>query len=80
MLQQHILVPDTPDKPSFLLSLLCAQVGAPGNWDHIVNQIGMFSYTGLTKVSLGRLAQGVDCVVCSMFSSMCLCWRGRVRQ
>lgn len=21
----------------------------PGNWDHIVNQIGMFSYTGLTK-------------------------------
>lgn len=22
--------------------------GAPGNWDRIVNQIGMFSYTGLT--------------------------------
>lgn len=22
--------------------------GAPGNWDHIVNQIGMFSYTGLS--------------------------------
>lgn len=21
----------------------------PGNWEHIVNQIGMFSYTGLTK-------------------------------
>lgn len=21
----------------------------PGNWDHILNQIGMFSYTGLTK-------------------------------
>lgn len=20
----------------------------PGNWDHIINQIGMFSYTGLT--------------------------------
>lgn len=20
----------------------------PGNWDHIVNQIGMFSFTGLT--------------------------------
>jgi aspartate aminotransferase len=20
----------------------------PGNWDHIVNQIGMFSYTGLS--------------------------------
>lgn len=23
--------------------------GAPGKWDHIVNQIGMFSFTGLTK-------------------------------
>nr|AIT70258.1 aspartate aminotransferase [Grateloupia chiangii] len=23
--------------------------GAPGNWDHIVNQIGMFSFTGLTS-------------------------------
>lgn len=35
--------------------MCCAvQVGAPGNWDHIVNQIGMFSYTGLTKVSRGR--------------------------
>jgi len=22
-------------------------LGTPGNWDHIVNQIGMFSYTGL---------------------------------
>lgn len=21
-----------------------------GNWDHIVNQIGMFSYTGLTRM------------------------------
>ncbi|KAI8463047.1 MAG: aspartate aminotransferase [Monoraphidium minutum] len=23
--------------------------GAPGNWDHITSQIGMFSFTGLTK-------------------------------
>lgn len=23
------------------------QLGTPGNWDHIVSQIGMFSYTGL---------------------------------
>lgn len=23
---------------------------APDSWDHIVNQIGMFSYTGLLKV------------------------------
>lgn len=26
------------------------EVGAPGTWDHITSQIGMFSYTGLTKV------------------------------
>ena len=23
-------------------------LGTKGNWDHIVNQIGMFSFTGLT--------------------------------
>lgn len=23
--------------------------GTPGNWDHITNQIGMFSFTGLTS-------------------------------
>lgn len=23
--------------------------GTPGTWEHIVDQIGMFSYTGLTK-------------------------------
>ena len=22
-------------------------LGTPGNWDHITNQIGMFSFTGL---------------------------------
>ncbi len=26
------------------------RVGAPGKWNHIVEQIGMFSFTGLTKV------------------------------
>ena len=26
------------------------EVGATGTWDHITSQIGMFSYTGLTKV------------------------------
>lgn len=26
------------------------EVGAPGTWDHIISQIGMFSYTGLSKV------------------------------
>lgn len=24
-------------------------LGTPGNWDHVVNQIGMFSYTGLNR-------------------------------
>lgn len=24
------------------------KLGTPGNWDHITQQIGMFSYTGLT--------------------------------
>lgn len=23
-------------------------LGVPGDWSHIINQIGMFSYTGLT--------------------------------
>nr|AIT70250.1 aspartate aminotransferase [Betaphycus philippinensis] len=26
--------------------------GTPGNWDHIVNQIGMFSFTGLTAAQV----------------------------
>lgn len=25
------------------------RLGTPGTWEHIINQIGMFSYTGLTK-------------------------------
>ena len=25
-------------------------LGTPGTWDHIVTQIGMFSYTGLTRM------------------------------
>lgn len=28
------------------------EVRAPGKWDHIMEQIGMFSFTGLTKVCL----------------------------
>ena len=37
-------------------------VQAPGSWDFITQQIGMFSYTGLTKVCLGadRLAYEVS--------------------
>lgn len=26
-------------------------LGTPGNWTHIVSQIGMFSFTGLTRES-----------------------------
>eukprot|EP01029_Cantina_marsupialis_P029540 TRINITY_DN781817_c0_g1_i1.p1 TRINITY_DN781817_c0_g1~~TRINITY_DN781817_c0_g1_i1.p1 ORF type:complete len:410 (+),score=87.84 TRINITY_DN781817_c0_g1_i1:44-1231(+) len=29
--------------------------GAPGNWDHVVNQIGMFTYTGLTAEQSTRM-------------------------
>jgi aspartate aminotransferase len=25
------------------------QLGTPGTWEHITTQIGMFSYTGLTR-------------------------------
>jgi aspartate/tyrosine/aromatic aminotransferase len=25
------------------------KIGAKGNWDHITNQIGMFSFTGMSK-------------------------------
>ena len=31
-----------------LLKANLEKVGAKGNWDHVVNQIGMFSFTGLT--------------------------------
>lgn len=30
-------------------------LGTPGNWDHIVNQIGMFSYTGLNEKQVAIL-------------------------
>ena len=26
------------------------EAGAPGSWDHVINQRGMFSFTGLNKV------------------------------
>ncbi|KAE9399278.1 aspartate aminotransferase [Gymnopus androsaceus JB14] len=31
-----------------LYKLLTEELHTPGNWDHIVNQIGMFSFTGIT--------------------------------
>ena len=32
-------------------------VGAPGTWDHITDQIGMFSFTGLTKTQVEHLTK-----------------------
>ncbi|XP_044742593.1 aspartate aminotransferase, cytoplasmic [Chrysoperla carnea] len=32
-----------------LLNTTLKALGTPGNWDHILTQIGMFSYTGLSK-------------------------------
>ncbi|KAL3420406.1 aspartate aminotransferase [Phlyctema vagabunda] len=31
------------------------KLGTPGTWDHLVSQIGMFSYSGLTKVQVEAL-------------------------
>ena len=31
------------------------QLNTPGNWDHVVSQIGMFSYTGLSKEQVAEL-------------------------
>jgi len=33
-----------------LLKAKLLDLKTPGNWDHIVNQIGMFSYTGLSRI------------------------------
>ncbi|CAI4619284.1 CQS_1a_G0034340.mRNA.1.CDS.1 [Saccharomyces cerevisiae] len=33
------------------------KLGTPGNWDHIVNQCGMFSFTGLTPQMVKRLEE-----------------------
>ena len=34
-------------------------VGAPGNWDHIVNQRGLFTYSGLSGAVIS-----FACIVC----------------
>ncbi|KAF5391394.1 hypothetical protein D9757_001993 [Collybiopsis confluens] len=36
------------DMRKLLHKLLTEELHTPGNWDHIVNQIGMFSFTGIT--------------------------------
>ncbi|KAJ2943981.1 hypothetical protein O0L34_g8303 [Tuta absoluta] len=33
------------------------KLGTPGNWEHIVKQIGLFSYTGLTQRQVEHLVQ-----------------------
>ncbi|TDG42873.1 hypothetical protein AWZ03_010693 [Drosophila navojoa] len=38
-----------------LLREKLVELGTPGNWDHIVNQIGMFSYTGLNEKQVAVL-------------------------
>lgn len=32
-------------------------LGTPGDWQHILNQIGMFSYTGLSKPQVENLTK-----------------------
>lgn len=32
-------------------------VGCPGDWNHITNQIGMFSFTGLTKAQCENMTK-----------------------
>jgi hypothetical protein len=41
--------------------------GTPGDWSHILKQIGMFTYTGLTRMELLTLD-----LICT--SSNALCW------
>ena len=44
-----------------LYDLLTKELKTPGNWDHIINQIGMFSYVhfplffNLLRIAFGRL-------------------------
>lgn len=40
-----------------LRDLLTDTYKTPGNWDHIVNQIGMFSFTGLSPEQVKRLEE-----------------------
>ncbi|ODV80264.1 aspartate aminotransferase [Suhomyces tanzawaensis NRRL Y-17324] len=40
-----------------LRDLLTNELKTPGNWDHIVNQTGMFSFTGLTPEMVARLEE-----------------------
>jgi len=37
--------------------LLTEELKTPGNWDHIVNQIGMFSFTGIKEEQSKKLTE-----------------------
>ena len=37
------------------LTAALVALGSPGSWEHITSQIGMFSYTGLTKAQSERM-------------------------
>ena len=50
--------------------LLTEELKTPGNWDHIVNQIGMFRYVWPFRAWLARAGGGV--VLC-VSVSLCLC-------
>lgn len=47
--------------------------GTPGNWDHITNQIGMFSFTGLTEAQSIRMVSRGSPLACSALNfALCL--------
>jgi aspartate aminotransferase, cytoplasmic len=49
----HILRTDSRVAQELFKAL--GDLGVPGNWQHILDQIGMFSYTGLTKPQVENL-------------------------
>lgn len=50
-------------------------VGAPGNWEHITSQIGMFSFSGLTKVRhWSDNSRPVSDTACCNSSALFLSW------
>ncbi|RNF05182.1 putative aspartate aminotransferase [Trypanosoma rangeli] len=46
------------------------QRGTPGNWEHVVQQVGMFSYLGLTKAQCAKLVQKRVFVLASSRANM----------
>lgn len=47
-----------------LLKAELIKIGTPGNWDHITNQIGMFSFTGLSFDQSTRLVEEKHVYLC----------------